>query len=87
MSEKIRPGDLVMVVKPGQCCGAMGAIGEIHQVTSVCDVTGRCNSCARDFSGMAAEFETGEFYPVRELKRIPPLDGEDVAVKENKVAV
>jgi len=87
MSEKIQPGDLVMVVKPAGCCGSVLAIGEIHRVADVLHSDLECNSCKKRFQGMAAYFESGDINPVRELKRIPPLDGEDVAVKEKEVVV
>jgi len=87
MTDPIQPGDLVMVVKPTACCGASNAIGEIHRVADVLHSDLECNSCKKRFQGMAAYFESGDINPVRELKRIPPLDGEDVTVKEKEVVV
>ena len=87
MSEKIQPGDLVMVVKPTPCCGASNSIGEIHRVASVQDIEVRCNISAKYFYSTVAGFENGEYRPIRELKRIPPLDCEDVAVKDEELVV
>ena len=84
MSEKIQPGDLVMVVKPTACCGASNSIGEIHRVAKVERAELWCNVCFADFDGIAADIGDGDYIPLRELKRIPPLDCEDVVVKNEE---
>ena len=85
MSEKIQPGDLVMVVKPTPCCGADKRVGQIGRVVSVGYEKFRCVHCLRRRFEFGAKFEGGVAQPVERLKRIPPLDGGDVVVKEKEL--
>jgi len=85
MNTQIQPGDLVMVVKPTPCCGAADALGETHRVAKVGRAELWCNVCFANFDGIAALIGDGDYIPLRELKRIPPLDGEDVVTKEKEL--
>ena len=87
MSEPIKVGDLVAVVKPGRarCCD--GGLGAIFTVTSIgkplrsnggtgwsCSFCGRSgNFTAPDTDAVAEGLEGVTGIPVRRLKRIPPL--------------
>jgi hypothetical protein len=77
MSEPIKVGDLVVVVKPTPCCGNHGHIGTIFQVARLVHLEGRCNWC-----GQVPPAEPGADWGKNDasgfslitLKRIPPLD-------------
>ena len=85
MSEKIQPGDLVMVVKPTPCCGAAHTIGEIHRAVTVSERSIGCIKCKHAFFGLTVNLDNSTVYLASMLKCIPPLDGEDVVAKEKEV--
>ena len=85
MTDPIQPGDLVMVVKPTPCCGADKRVGQIGRVVSVGYENFRCVHCLRRIFEFGAKFDGGVAQPVKRLKRIPPLDCEDVTVKEKEL--
>ena len=87
MSEKIQPGDLVMVVKPTPCCGNIHAIGTIYRAASVGYRRFRCVHCLRKHIEIGANYDAGSGHMLARLKRIPPLDGEDVVVKDEELVV
>lgn len=78
MSEPIKVGDLVMVVRWGGCCN--GRIGQIFQVarTGSWDLHGKCSLCGAN-SIITESFEYAEAAnatqraPFQWLKRIPPM--------------
>lgn len=81
MSEPIKAGDLVAVVKPAACCTS--GLGRIFRVVSLesKDVYGEwaCRHCgAKGVSGTTnASFaveDGGQWHSIKRLKRIPPLD-------------
>lgn len=45
MTEPIKKGDLVMVVKPTPCCGNAGSLGRVFRVGSLRAFTGWCLRC------------------------------------------
>lgn len=78
MSSDIKPGDLVMVVKPIACCGSAKNIGKIFTVISwVRNHNGAiCPSCgfiSRKLSGFVLLSNETWCQAVR-LKKIEPLD-------------
>lgn len=79
MSEPIKVGDLVVVVKPGPCgCGQSESIGRIFRVGEIRPARNGCTECTRcgklTRSGAVA-LQTGErlVYGLYRLRRIPPL--------------
>lgn len=72
----IRPGDLVMVVKPKPCCGN-GALGFVFVVERIGRFPGACDDCGHRSTALAAAFGEDEAVYVFRLKRIDPLPAED----------
>ena len=70
----IKSGDLVMVVRPLECCGKTGGIGKVFRVHSVGYYTTRCQTCGAvdTASARAAISERGSAYLLTRLKRIDP---------------
>lgn len=75
MSEPIKVGDLVVVVRLRSCCGT-GRTGTIFKVDNLYQGRMSCLGCTtmRDDGVLARR--TGDFngYEISRLKRIPPLD-------------
>ena len=84
MSKDIKPGDLVMVVRPTSCCGVAN-YGTTFVVAKYADnVMGRCDCCGyielRD--GVWVEYPDGGAYPVSRLKKIdPPSEGDSLPTR------
>jgi len=81
----IRPGDLVQVVRPQPCCGAMQSIGKVFVVASVWHGKGFCD-CGAMYSTETA-FERSDAaagYVASRLKKIDPpaLDEDEVTDQE-----
>lgn len=80
MSNDIKAGDLVMVVKPTRCCESSHAIGKVFLVTSVGIETCNCLICGKEERMVVALVSTGLRGDITRLKKIPPLsDLEDVS--------
>ena len=82
MSNDIKAGDLVMVVRP-QSCGCIRELYKQFKVDSIDYLTGRfyeCSTCGKDIVDSAyASDGNGYGYEIKTLKKIPPLsDLEDV---------
>lgn len=77
MSEPIKAGDLVQVVRGNRCCGyAADDIGKITVVASLRSSTaGECFKCGQlqGEDGAIAVTAAGDFF-VWKLRRIPPLE-------------
>lgn len=74
MNDKpISKGDLVMVVRPGDCCAEKSIIGSVHTVTGFYNHY-RCGSCGRIFRNVPVAFIDGLFQvrPLHRLIRIDP---------------
>ena len=75
MSEPIKVGDLVIVVHPSGCCGGNNDIGTVFSVLAIqINGGGNCEYC-REMHGQKLCYACcGTFWwPLRRLKRIPPL--------------
>lgn len=90
MSEPIKVGDLVMVVKPPPC-GCTRTVGWIFTVQSFGRWTGYCNSCKSGYpisvmaeSGIPWVLNTYAFSLDR-LKRIPPLSELDDVKQDEEI--
>jgi len=81
MSENIKAGDLVMVVKPLSCCGRFDGVGFIYTVTGLpSHKLSRCGYCGIvEDSINELKLSDGSVCEISRLKKIPPLsDLEDV---------
>lgn len=77
MSDQIKPGDLVMVVKPTPCCHNFHGVGEISKVASIHIEDFVCYHCNFEMSGALVQTSVGWFAPVTVLKKLnPPADEE-----------
>jgi hypothetical protein len=78
MSEQIKKGDLVMVVKPTPCCGSRVAVGRLFPVEIIGSGNGRCILCGAVFPD--TYFAAGQDrmgYHLNRLKKLnPPADEE-----------
>lgn len=86
MSEPIKAGDLVIVVKPKPCCGK-GMPGAIFRVTTVSGGPAHCMLCGHYYiDSLDAQDETdGAWVEVNRLKRIPPLEELDDVKKNEEI--
>ncbi len=83
MDKPISVGDLVMVIKPTQCCGSGKHIGEIFTYLGTDDLICRCPKCGHQVLERTANLSDGTACEFIRLKRIPPLsEFEDVKVHE-----
>ena len=73
MSEPIKVGDLVVVVKPTPCCRDTSAIGEHHTIIALVGGLGRCNFCGHYETMLDAKVSVNTYFDLHRLKRIPPL--------------
>lgn len=78
MTDQIKPGDLVMVVKPTPCCGNEANIGRIAKVKNVAnDSFLVCVWCERLYRKPAlASLDGGRVLLSRLKKLNPPADEE-----------
>ena len=88
MSEPIRVGDLVVVVRPSQCSGSNHNLGLVFTVTDIKrggEIPGKCFFCGGDHPeydfALFAEMPDG-WIPLRRLRRIPPLAELDEAERK-----
>lgn len=76
MSEPIKAGDLVVVVKTTPCCGNPKALGMHFVVKSLRPARGRyhCSHCNTTWPTEVVALKEVPFaYQLHRLKRIPPL--------------
>lgn len=93
MSEPIKAGDLVMVVRegmpcPAKCRLATNTLGRIFRVARVATINLVCNGCGIDKGTDVVAFPdsgTG-VYRLPRLKRIPPLGELDDVKREEEIA-
>lgn len=90
MSADIKPGDLVMVVRPSRCCGRSDAIGMVGTVepNPTWARYAQCDGCgAADFNHANYRTIDGGGYHVDTLKKIEPpaIDDEAPAHRELEV--
>lgn len=71
---EIKKGDLVMVVKPSECCGSDESIGVMFVVSEVKTTKSRCIYC-RKVRMFDAAFKSNKLCcMISRLKKIKPLD-------------
>lgn len=73
MSEPIKVGDLVVVVR--QCCDGLELLGLIRTATKVQTNRTRCSTCGQANDGIHVYgHASSNGVPISWVKRIPPLD-------------
>lgn len=84
MSDPIKAGDWVVVVKPTMCCGNTTAIGWVFEVAEVALQKGMfCTHCNHRGEWDAARNDRWDGFELSRLKRIPPLSElDDVNLQE-----
>ena len=84
MSEPIKVGDLVMVVKPAICCGSPRRIGLVVRVTGLTNgERTRCTWCSLSDVVPLAEYSSDLCIDIRRLKRIdPPAIGDSLPMRK-----
>lgn len=82
----IKKGDLVMVVKPTECCGLPYGLGLIFKVEETLTNAGSCGQCGRQSDSISIAFGSGgrSVFPFRSLKKIePPADGDSLPTRKD----
>lgn len=74
MIDEIKPNDIVIVVRPSSCCNTDASIGKVGKVIKIFHATTYCMKCGSVAIFNSALLNNGSIFPLRELKRIPPLD-------------
>lgn len=83
--DDIQIGDLVMVVRPTECCKSLKGIGKIFTVEKVSRSFARCSECGTLLYVFSAYFNEDKGYPVKRLKKIdPPADGDEISTREKE---
>lgn len=84
----IKAGDLVMVVKPTECCKSSNRIGSVFTVRKIHQGEAWCGLCGKEWETLTcAIYENGDADIVSRLIRIdPPAQPEDVETPEELTA-
>ena len=86
-NETIRPGDLVMVVRPTPCCAGTRSIGKIFSVKAIRNGKGRCSQCKLELGIVQiADFENGKAGNLSTLKKLNPPAKQETTEKEKEMA-
>lgn len=81
----IKPGDLVMIVKPMPCCGDNATLGNVFIVKSISGSDGVCGACGdyQEFA-MDALRPDGGYTQLSRLKKIdPPAEGDSLPTRKD----
>lgn len=68
----IKAGDLVMVVRPKQCCGDAALVGQVFVVGQTFRTEGQCYQCGARWVDIYATRQPNEWLPTYCLIRIDP---------------
>lgn len=87
MSEQIKVGDLVVVVRNTHCCGRGKSLGKIFRVHHFEPFLGTCGDCGARGDGrqLACMGASWFGYDVRRLKRIPPMNELDGVKNDEEI--
>lgn len=78
----IKPGDLVMVVKPSPCCGNVSVVGRIFSVKSIISAYSYCIYCLESESdNPVADVGVGAISLSRLKKIDPPETGDSLPTR------
>jgi len=85
MSDEIRAGDLVVIVKPA-ACGCASSIGKVFKVLKVGNTVSHCGTCKENFGEGRFAWRSfdgiGHGAQVSRLKRInPPSKGDSLPTR------
>lgn len=81
MSNGIKVGDLVMVVKPQPCCGGSISCGIIGIVSSI-KTTNHCKTCKTKYEPETAAELASRLVRLSRLKKIdPPAEGDSLPTR------
>lgn len=79
---EIKPGDLVMVVKPRPCCGYPSRYGFPFTVTLIEETMTICDACGETWTSLQAYEPNGTLCDVSRLKKIdPPASGDSLPTR------
>ena len=86
MSEPIKVGDLVQVVRPSICCKSNYGLGDIFKVTDAFPRKSDCAMCgASPFVMLLDGHHSGLFCDSRRVKLIPPLEELDDVKRDEEI--
>jgi hypothetical protein len=81
----IKPGDLVMVVRPTSCCGDTEEIGLIFKVSAVENAPSWCELCGHQFErtvlATSSDAEEDCCSTIRLKKIDPPAEGDSLPTR------
>lgn len=86
MNNEIRPGDLVMVVRPTTCCGSMKSIGTVFEVAEIGNYFCHCVLYNFAGNGIAALVDAESGYPIQRLKKLNPPAEQEIIEREKEIA-
>lgn len=80
----IKPGDLVMVVKPQRCCGGVALLGKVFVVQKIDSKKLHCISCNHLHAAemIAIDQEGFGYFPQRLKKIDPPSEGDSLPTRK-----
>ncbi len=76
MTDPIKPGDLVAVVKPLPCCGSTMGIGIVSTVYSISNIPIQCAVCGYTAIRTVATLKDDRLSPLPVLKKLNPPESE-----------
>ena len=88
MNNEIRPGDLVMVVRPTACCGKSNSIGKIFSVVAIESKLASCKWCGRSVKQKPFAF-TGhgkDAALLSRLQKLNPPSEQEIIEREKEIA-
>lgn len=86
MSERIVPGDLVVVIGGQQCCGYLGDIGKIFRVSDLYSGNSHCVECGRhDVADSLPRHNCWDIYRREALKKINPPAVKDSTTTDKEI--
>lgn len=82
MNNDIKPGDLVMVVKPTPCCGATFSLGKLFVARETETKDAVCIGCGHRFDTHFRVLAHDGWRDGRRLKKIdPPAEGDSLPTR------
>jgi len=71
MSELIKDGDLVAIIRPTPCCGGDASVGRVFTASRLSREPFRCKVCSAVCVAYSVWDGHGDYYLVSRLQRIP----------------
>lgn len=80
----IRPGDLVMIIKPSTCCGSSKRLGKVFTAGEVSGGAWRCSGCGAWDDSVTVNHPPNDWVELSRLKKInPPEHGDELPTRAN----